>query len=54
MLMAVSLAEKLGSKKHKLSAFSVQPGLVTTNLGAHLKLFGEDDSDMRSMRKLDT
>lgn len=48
VLMAVSLAEKLG-RKHKLSAFSVNPGLVVSNLGSHLKLFGEDTSDMQSM-----
>ncbi|KAI2620019.1 NAD(P)-binding protein [Hypoxylon sp. NC1633] len=52
MLMAISLAEKLGSKNN-LSAFSVQPGLVMTNLGNHLKLFGEDDSDMKSMVEID-
>ncbi|XXG99262.1 hypothetical protein Hte_005599 [Hypoxylon texense] len=52
MLMAISLAEKLGPK-HNLSAFSVQPGLVTTNLGTHLKLFGEDDVDMQSMSHID-
>ncbi|KAI1377505.1 NAD(P)-binding protein [Hypoxylon crocopeplum] len=52
MLMAISLAEKLGTK-YNLSAFSVQPGLVATNLGGHLKLFGEDDSDMKLMRDID-
>ncbi|KAI1142096.1 NAD(P)-binding protein [Hypoxylon sp. FL0543] len=52
MLMAISLAEKLGPK-HKLSAFSVHPGLVTSNLAGHLKLFGDDDSDMILMRDLD-
>lgn len=46
--MAVSLAEKLGAK-HNLSTFSVHPGLVITNLGSHLKLFGDDASDMDSM-----
>ncbi|KAI1412226.1 NAD(P)-binding protein [Hypoxylon sp. FL1857] len=45
MLMAISLAEKLGPK-HQLSAFSVHPGLVVSNLAGHLKLFGDDDSDM--------
>ncbi|KAI1135047.1 NAD(P)-binding protein [Hypoxylon sp. FL0543] len=35
MLMAISLAEKLGTKKNLL-AYSVHPGAVTTNLTAHL------------------
>ncbi|KAI1413773.1 NAD(P)-binding protein [Hypoxylon sp. FL1857] len=35
MLMAISLAEKLGTSKNLL-AFSVHPGAVTTNLTAHL------------------
>ncbi|KAI1763151.1 NAD(P)-binding protein [Hypoxylon sp. FL1150] len=35
MLTTISLAEKLGAK-HNLSAFSVHPGAVTTNLVAHL------------------
>jgi hypothetical protein len=48
MLMAISLASKLGAK-HNLSAFSVQPGLVLSNLGGHLKLFGDDTSDLDSM-----
>ncbi|KAI1209552.1 NAD(P)-binding protein [Annulohypoxylon truncatum] len=52
MLMAISLAEKLG-QRHKLSAFSVHPGLVQSNLSSHLKLFGEDDSDMIPMRDID-
>ncbi|KAI1252038.1 hypothetical protein MGN70_006610 [Eutypa lata] len=52
MLMAVSLAEKLGAK-HNLSTFSVHPGLVITNLGSHLKLFGDDASDMDSMKEID-
>jgi hypothetical protein len=52
MLMAISLAEKLGSK-HNLSAFSVHPGLVLTGLGSHLKLFGESDEDLVSMRGSD-
>lgn len=50
MLMAISLPEKLGTK-YKLSAFSINPGLVISNLGAHLKLFGESDVDLISMRK---
>jgi hypothetical protein len=54
MLMALSLAEKLG-KTHNLSAFSVHPGLVTTQLGGHLKLFtatGASDVDLISMSML--
>ncbi|KAI0148269.1 NAD(P)-binding protein [Hypoxylon sp. NC0597] len=35
MLMAISLAEKLGARNNFL-AFSVHPGAVTTNLTAHL------------------
>ncbi|KFY22739.1 hypothetical protein V493_06359 [Pseudogymnoascus sp. VKM F-4281 (FW-2241)] len=35
MLMAISLAEKLGPK-HKLLAFSLHPGVIWTNLGSHL------------------
>ncbi|KAF3482880.1 uncharacterized protein GIQ15_02204 [Arthroderma uncinatum] len=35
MLMAVSLAQKLGSKNRLLS-FSLHPGVILTNLGAHL------------------
>lgn len=50
MLMAISLAEKLGSK-HNLAAFSVHPGLVMTGLGNHLKLFGESDEDMNLMSR---
>lgn len=46
--MAISLAEKLGAK-HNLSAFSLHPGLVMSNLGSHLKLFGDDAPDMESM-----
>jgi len=34
MLMAVSLAKKLGSKG--LKAFSLHPGVIFTNLGAHV------------------
>jgi NAD(P)-dependent dehydrogenase (short-subunit alcohol dehydrogenase family) len=49
-LFAISLAEKLGAK-HKLSAFSVNPGVVVSQLGGHLKLWGDDDSDMQSMGK---
>ncbi|XDG09082.1 hypothetical protein ABKA04_008697 [Annulohypoxylon sp. FPYF3050] len=52
MLMAISLAEKLG-RKHNLAAFSVHPGVVPSNLSSHLKLFGEDDSDMILMRDID-
>ncbi|KAH9886587.1 retinol dehydrogenase 13 [Xylariomycetidae sp. FL2044] len=52
MLMAISLAEKLGAK-HSLASFSVQPGLVVSNLGAHLKLFGESDEDLVSMLEID-
>jgi hypothetical protein len=50
MLMAISLAEKLGASHH-LSTFSVHPRLVSTNLGTHLELYGESDADMVSMRK---
>ncbi|KAI1780430.1 NAD(P)-binding protein [Hypoxylon cercidicola] len=53
MLMAISLAEKLG-KKSNLSAFSVQPGLVISNLGSHLKLFGDDTSDLDAMKEIDS
>ncbi|PON28915.1 WW domain-containing oxidoreductase [Trichoderma gamsii] len=35
ILMAISLAEKLGSK-HGLTAFSLHPGVISTSLGAHL------------------
>lgn len=35
MLMAISLAEKLGPK-HGLTAFSLHPGVISTSLGAHL------------------
>ncbi|KFZ23638.1 hypothetical protein V502_01881 [Pseudogymnoascus sp. VKM F-4520 (FW-2644)] len=35
MLMAISLAEKLGLK-HKLLAFSLHPGVIWTNLSNHL------------------
>ncbi|KAI0157180.1 NAD(P)-binding protein [Hypoxylon sp. FL1284] len=52
MLMAISLAEKLG-KKNNLSAYSVQPGLVISNLGSHLKLFGDDTSDLDAMKSID-
>ncbi|KAK2039673.1 NAD(P)-binding protein, partial [Colletotrichum somersetense] len=48
MLNAISLAEKLGSS-HNLLAFSVHPGLVVSNLGSHLKLFGESTEDFESM-----
>jgi NAD(P)-dependent dehydrogenase (short-subunit alcohol dehydrogenase family) len=34
MLMALSLAEKLGAKG--LRAFSLHPGVIGTNLGGHL------------------
>ncbi|MBE3048822.1 hypothetical protein IMZ48_41260 [Candidatus Bathyarchaeota archaeon] len=34
MLMALSLAEKLGEKG--LHAFSLHPGVITTNLGSHV------------------
>ncbi|KAH8647647.1 retinol dehydrogenase 13 [Xylariales sp. PMI_506] len=52
MLMAISLAEKLGPKHH-LSAFSINPGLVITNLGSHLKLFGESNVDLVAMAEID-
>ncbi|XXH00677.1 hypothetical protein Hte_007027 [Hypoxylon texense] len=51
-LMAISLAEKLG-KKNNLSVYSVQPGLVISNLGSHLKLFGDDTSDLDEMKGID-
>lgn len=35
MLMALSLAEKLGSKRGLL-AFSLHPGTILTNLGNHV------------------
>lgn len=34
MLMALSLAEKLGTKG--LRAYSLHPGVIATNLGSHL------------------
>ncbi|KAI1085013.1 NAD(P)-binding protein [Whalleya microplaca] len=52
MLMALSLAKKLGSK-HNLLAFSVHPGLVISNLGTHLELFGDNAADMESMKEID-
>lgn len=48
ILMGVSLAEKLGAK-HNLSAFSLHPGLVYTNLASHLHFVGDDTSDMDAM-----
>lgn len=46
MLMALSLANKLGIK-NGLQAFSLQPGVIpSTNLGAHLNL------DQREMENL--
>ncbi|KAK2840531.1 hypothetical protein FQN49_006185 [Arthroderma sp. PD_2] len=35
MLLTISLAQKLGMK-HNLQAFSLHPGVIWTNLGAHL------------------
>lgn len=35
MLMALSLAEKLGSKRGLL-AFSLHPGVILTNLAGHI------------------
>ncbi|KAI8295712.1 Short-chain dehydrogenase TIC 32 [Colletotrichum sp. SAR11_240] len=52
MLMAISLAEKLGAR-NKLTALSVHPGLVMSNLGSHLKLYGESNQDFVSMMDLD-
>ncbi|KAK1621872.1 putative short-chain dehydrogenase [Colletotrichum phormii] len=52
MLNAISLAEKLGSS-HNLAAFSAHPGLVMSNLGSHLKMFGESTEDFVSMIALD-
>ncbi|OTA99293.1 hypothetical protein M426DRAFT_16588 [Hypoxylon sp. CI-4A] len=52
MLMAISLAEKLGPK-HNLSAFSVHPGVVESNLADHLKLYGDDNPDMTLMLETD-
>ncbi|KAI8162172.1 Short-chain dehydrogenase TIC 32 [Colletotrichum sp. SAR 10_70] len=52
MLMAISLAEKLGAR-NKLTALSVHPGLVMNNLGSHLKLYGESNQDFISMMDLD-
>ncbi|KAH7305802.1 hypothetical protein B0I35DRAFT_454097 [Stachybotrys elegans] len=52
MLMALSLAEKLGSRG--LLALSLHPGLImTTGLGAHLKFDDSRDSDMASLREAD-
>lgn len=39
--MTKSLAKKLGPK-HNLGAFSVNPGLILTKLGSHLKWPGAD------------
>ncbi|KAI1333129.1 retinol dehydrogenase 13 [Xylariaceae sp. FL0255] len=53
MLMAISLAENLGTQ-HKLSAFSVYPGLIlTSGLASHLKLFGDSDADLVAMMEID-
>jgi hypothetical protein len=35
MLMAISLADKLGSK-HNLLSFSLHPGVIGTGLGDHI------------------
>ncbi|RDW65952.1 short-chain dehydrogenase TIC 32 [Coleophoma cylindrospora] len=43
MLMALSLATKLGAKRNLL-AFSLHPGIVMTNLGSHLNLSIDFDS----------
>ncbi|RDW63421.1 putative retinol dehydrogenase 13 protein [Coleophoma cylindrospora] len=52
MLMTISLAEKLGAK-HKLSAFSINPGVITTNLDGHLKLYGESEADLEALLEID-
>jgi hypothetical protein len=48
--MAMSLAREFGAVNN-LSTVIVNPGLVVTNLGNHLKLFGESDANLVSMRK---
>lgn len=47
MLMALSLAEKVGAKG--LRAFSLHPGVIGTNLGGHL----DWAVDMPSLRMFD-
>lgn len=47
MLMAISLAEKLGPK-HGLLAFSLHPGVIFTNLANHIS--GNEEWD--ALRKL--
>jgi hypothetical protein len=52
MLMAVSLAEKLGSRG--LLAYSLHPGLIMeSGLGAHLSFngVGDESDDMYTLRK---
>ncbi|KEY64662.1 hypothetical protein S7711_02862 [Stachybotrys chartarum IBT 7711] len=52
MLMAISLAEKLGSRG--LLAFSLHPGLImTTGLGSHLNFTGSEDDDFHSLMQSD-
>lgn len=46
MLMAVSLAEKLGIK-HDLQAFSLHPGVIWTNIANHLDM----ETDFDGLRK---
>jgi hypothetical protein len=45
MLMALSLSLKLGTK-YNLLAFSLHPGVISTNLGSHL----DWNSDVRDLR----
>ena len=47
MLMAVSLAEKLGNKG--LRAFSLHPGVIYTNLGNHVDWEGGDYAALRML-----
>jgi len=50
MLMAVSLAEKLGSKG--LRAFSLHPGVILTNLANHLDLEKDVIGPLRKSKPL--
>lgn len=47
MLMALSLAEKLGSKG--LRAYSLHPGVIGTHLGDHLEWTGVDGESLRTV-----
>ncbi|KAG7289176.1 hypothetical protein NEMBOFW57_005539 [Staphylotrichum longicolle] len=49
MLMALSLAEKLGSKG--LRAYSLHPGVIGTHLGDHLEWTGVDGESLRAAER---